>query len=810
VALKSAVRAESVFKRSLALHRQNRLAEARDLCLQALKLQPRYFNALHLLGIIELQTDHPQRAIEALNKAILINPANAAAHQDQGNGYYLLTRYETAAASYAKAIALDPNYVDAYYNQGNALFELRSYAAAIVSYGQALDRNPRHHEAHNNRGNALLELKRFEAALADYDRAIALAPAYAVAHSNRGSALLELQHYEDAAASCDAAIALEPESADPYYIRGNAGLFLGQWEAAAASYTLAIARRPGRAKAHFNCGHALFEMGRFEAAAACYTRALALEPGCARGYRDLGNALLELQHYEAAVASCDQAIALDPEDVDARHNRGKALFELKNYDAAIASFDGALTLGKMDSQGLHGVRCHAKMQICDWSGFTAESAALATLIERGEAASPPYHLLLLSDSAALQLQCAQQWVRRKCPPDPALGAILKRAPHERIRIGYFSADFRAHPVSILSAELFETHDRAFFEVSAFAFGPESVDPMRTRLERAFERFIDVRGQSDREIALLARSLEIDIAVDLGGFTKGCRPGIFALRAAPLQVGYLGYPGTSGAGYMDYLIADPTIIPERCRPYYSEQILYLPDSCLPGDSQRPIGAEALTRAQAGLPATGCVFCCFNNIAKITPDTFSGWMRILAQVPDSVLWLSQTNRQAESNLRREAASRGVEPHRLLFAPRLPSLPQHLARQRLADLFLDTLPYNAHTTASDALWAGLPVLTLAGESFAGRVAASLLNAVGLPELITASAAQFEALAVALASDPPRLADIRRRLAAHRLSTPLFDTPRYARHLETAYAMIHARHQADLAPQTMRVGPDQVSAPS
>jgi predicted O-linked N-acetylglucosamine transferase (SPINDLY family) len=655
-----------------------------------------------------MQTNQPERAIEAFHRAILLDARNAAAHHDQGSAHYRLRNYAAAVDSYTLAIDVDAQCTSAYYNRGNALFELQRFAAAVESF----------------------------------DQAIASAPAHANAYHNRGVALRDLARYEAAVASFDATIALEP----------------------------------GHTHAHYHRGNALHDLGENAAAVASYERTLALDPNYAAAYIDRVEALMALDRPEAAIAGIDAALALSPEH-----------------------------------PGLYGQRQLLRMRICDWYDYDIEVAGLTARILGGETASSPYHLLLLSDSAALQLQCAQQWVRRKCPPDPALGAILKRAPHERIRIGYFSADFRAHPVSILSAELFETHDRAFFEVSAFAFGPESVDPMRTRLERAFERFIDVRGQSDREIALLARSLEIDIAVDLGGFTKGCRPGIFALRAAPLQVGYLGYPGTSGAGYMDYLIADPTIIPERCRPYYSEQILYLPDSCLPGDSQRPIGAEALTRAQAGLPATGCVFCCFNNIAKITPDTFSGWMRILAQVPDSVLWLSQTNRQAESNLRREAASRGVEPHRLLFAPRLPSLPQHLARQRLADLFLDTLPYNAHTTASDALWAGLPVLTLAGESFAGRVAASLLNAVGLPELITASAAQFEALAVALASDPPRLADIRRRLAAHRLSTPLFDTPRYARHLETAYAMIHARHQADLAPEHMavvrRTGPEHAA---
>jgi predicted O-linked N-acetylglucosamine transferase (SPINDLY family) len=332
--------------------------------------------------------------------------------------------------------------------------------------------------------------------------------------------------------------------------------------------------------------------------------------------------------------------------------------------------------------------------------------------------------------------------------------------------------------------------------------------MRKRLERAFERFLDVRDKSDREIAQLARSLELDIAVDLGGFTDGSRPKIFALRAAPLQVSYLGYSGTMGAEYMDYLIADRTTVPAEAQPHYAEKIIYLPDSYMPADSRRPIAEKTFTRTELGLPPTGFVFCCFNNSYKITPDTFERWMRILERVEASVLWLSHGNPGAMSHLREEAARRGLAAERLIFAERLSSLADHLARQRAADLFLDTLPYNAHASASDALWAGLPVLTCPGEAFAGRVAASLLWAIELPELIAGTAQQYEELAVELATQPQRLVDIRRKLAVQRLTAPLFDTPRYARHLEAAYTGIYERYQADAPTQHLYVDPQSRSA--
>jgi predicted O-linked N-acetylglucosamine transferase (SPINDLY family) len=405
----------------------------------------------------------------------------------------------------------------------------------------------------------------------------------------------------------------------------------------------------------------------------------------------------------------------------------------------------------------------------------------------------------------LQRKAAEIWVRETCMADDSLGEIPQRAPHGRIRIGYFSADFREHPVARLVAELIETHDRSRFEVIALSFGPEAQDALRMRLARGFDRFLEVHGKSHLEIAALARSLAVDIAVDLGGYTHNSRPEIFALRAAPIQVGYLGYLGTMGAPWMDYLVADTAIIPAGEQQHYSEKIIYLP-SYQVNDSRRRIGTRTFARRELGLPPAGFVFCCLNSIHKITPATFGVWMRIIRRVERSVLFLCTDSQAARRNLLQEAQRRGVDAHRIVFGERL-GLEDYLARFRTMDLFLDTLPYNGGTTASDALWAGLPVLTCMGQTFAGRVATSLLMGIDVPELITATAAEYEEKAVELGSNPQRAAELRKKLAANRLTKPLFDSRLFAKHLETAFATIHERYQANLPTAHIHVGFDQAS---
>jgi predicted O-linked N-acetylglucosamine transferase (SPINDLY family) len=413
----------------------------------------------------------------------------------------------------------------------------------------------------------------------------------------------------------------------------------------------------------------------------------------------------------------------------------------------------------------------------------------------------PFPFLAMLDDPALHRMAARIYTEAKCPENSALGPLPKRRPG-KIRIGYYSADFHNHATTHLMAQALEAHDRGRFEVYGFSFGPDESDAMRRRVFAACDKFLDVRNASDGEIAQLSRQLGIDIAVDLKGHTQNSRPGIFAGRAAPLQAQYIGYPGTMGAAYMDYVIADKIVIPPGAEADYDEKILRLPHSYQANDSTRKISSKTTTREDAGLPPSGFVFCSFNNNYKILPDTFASWMRILTAVDGSVLWLLEDNALAAANLRRHAADRGVDPARLVFAGRVP-LEDHLARHRLADLFLDTWPYNAHTTASDALWTGLPVLTRMGKAFAGRVAASLLTALDLPELITASTEDYEKRAVELARNPEKHAALRAKLAANRTTMPLFDGKLIARHLEAGYEMIHARQQSGLPPDHIEVSP-------
>jgi predicted O-linked N-acetylglucosamine transferase (SPINDLY family) len=442
---------------------------------------------------------------------------------------------------------------------------------------------------------------------------------------------------------------------------------------------------------------------------------------------------------------------------------------------------------------------HTKMKICSWSSLSGDLEGITKRVLANEKVSTPFALLALNDDALLHKRSAEIYAQTKYPFKPALGPISRRPKNKKIRMGYFSADFRNHPVSFLTAELFELHDKNRFEITAFSFGADDKSLIRLRLSQAFNQFIDVRQKSDKEIAQLARELEIDIAVDLGGHTKDSRTGIFSYRAAPIQASYIGYLGTMGVEYYDYLLADEIIIPKDSQQFYSEKITYLA-SYQSNDRKRIISNRVFTRQELGLPEKGFVFCCFNNNYKILPATFDGWMRILKAVESSVLFLYSENKWAEENLKKEAKARGIDSSRLVFGRQIP-MEEYLARYRVCNLFLDTIPYNAGTTASDALWTGLPVLTLIGQSFASRVAASLLKAIGLPELITNSQEEYEALAIELAISPKKLAEIKLKLANNRMTTPLFDTPLFTKNLEAAYIKMYERYLEDLSSETINL---------
>ncbi len=793
-------RAQALFESALDSQQRGRSLEALRLCERALELQPEHFDALQLSGVIAGRLDQPRRAAQLLARATLANPRSPQALINHGTALCLLKEHAAAIASFDRAIGLESGNADAHYNRGIALAALGRRQEAVGSFEAAIAHNPLHSAAHFNHGVALIRLARYESAIGSFERALALKPDYPQAHYNRGVALASLGRHAGAEASYGAAITLWPDYAEAYSNRGVELSALGRHEEAVASLNAAVARCPRRAEFLNNRAHALLALRKHAAARADLERAIALRPEFAEAHGNLGIVLSALHRPEEALASLDTAIRLDPLRAENHLNRAQQLRELRRFEAALESYDRALAL-RPDLPFVPGLRLHTRMQLCSWEGLEAELETLGRAIECGRSVTPPFPVLALSGSAALQRQAAEIWVQERHPPRTTLPPIPRRTRSGRIRLGYFSADFRDHAVSILTAGVFEAHDRSRFELSGFSLGPPTDDPMRERLTRAFDRLLDVQELSDNDIARVARSLELDIAVDLTGYTDGGRPNIFALRAAPVQVAYLGYPGTTAASYIDYLIADPAIVPEAYRRHYAERLLYLP-TYQANDRSRRISSRSFQRAELGLPATGFVFCCFNASYKITPVVFDRWMRILRRVPGSVLFLYAASQTIQRNLLREAQRRGLEPERLVFGGKL-SPPEYLARYRAADLFLDTEPYNAGTTASDALWTGLPVLTRAGESFASRMAASLLRAIDAAELITGTAEEYEDRAVELAGDAPRLVAIRQKLADNRLTTALFDVRQFTRHLEAAYCTVFERHLAGLAPE--QTGPEQ-----
>ena len=791
--------AQAYLNRSMVLRVLHQIGAAVADCDKAIALQPHFAQAYFTLGSLLRESGQAEAAVASYDAALSLKPDFAEAWFNRGNVLDELQRLGAALASYDNAIALKPDHANAHFNRGIVLEKLQQPEAAVASYESAIALKPDFAEAYCNRGIALKELGQLEAAAASYDKAITLKPDFAQAYSNLGDVSRELKQFEVALKHCDKAIELKQDFAAAYLNRGTVLLKIHQFDAALSSIVHALELNPAYAEAHCNHGNALLELRQAQEAVGSYDKAIELQPDYAEAWTNRCLALQQIRQIDAALASIDRAIAIKPKFAEAHCNRGILLYELKQYQDAIDSFEKTIVL-KTDHGMAWGSWIHTRMLICAWNDLENHISNLLARIGRNEIVALSFHTLALTSSSHLQRKAAEIWVHEKCPANPLLGAIPKRPRSNKIRIAYFSMDFRNHAVSLLTAELFETHDRSNFEVYAFSFGPDTKDEMRTRLEGAFDRFLDVRDKSDREVAELARQMQIDIAIDLAGFTLDSRTGIFALRAAPVQVNYLGYAGTMGADYMDYLIADNQLIPEEARVDYAEKIVYLP-SFQPNDSKRAISEMKFSREELGLPESGFVFCCFNNSYKITPGTFDGWMRILKQVDGSVLWLAESNPIAASNLRKEALKRGVDAQRLVFAAKMPLLADHLVRHRAANLFLDTLPYNAHTTASDALWAGLPVLTCSGEALASRVAASLLTAIELPELITTTQSDYEALAVELANNPERLTVIRQKLERNRQSALLFDTQLFTRHIEDAYAQMMDRYHADLAPDHIHV---------
>lgn len=785
----------------MSLHRRGRSEEGAELVLKARELRPEYVAAHNNLATIRWENGDRESALRVLDEAIGAVPDAADCYQSKALILLELGRYDDTARCLQKCIALNPRRPEIHTSLGVVASRLGRHSEALEHHEAAIALDPACADAWLNRGNALHKLARFEDAVASYDRAIAVRADYAEAFSNRGNTLRDLKRSQEAIENYDRAIALKPDYPEALTNRGSALWDLGRYAEALASYDRALAFKPDHYEALINRASPLRDLKRPAEALASCDRAIALRPGDPDAFNIRGSVLWDLKRYAEALESYDQALALNADHYEALHNRGHLLAELEQHEDAIRSYETLLERSP-HQDFLKGELLHQKMLCCDWRGLDVLAESVRQDLTAGKKSAEPFGYQAIAVSEQDLKTCAEIYTSDKFPPAPTPVYRGERYDNRRIRIGYLSGEFRQQATSILITELFELHDKARFEVFAFDNGWDDSSELRGRITRAIDEIVDVSSLPDYDAATAIRERKIDILVNLNGYFGKGRQGVFGHKPSPVQVNYLGFPGTLGASYIDYIIADRHVIPAGHEAHYTEKVVYLPDTYQVNDSKRRISEETPTRAEARLPETGFVFCCFNNNYKITPGLLDVWMRLLSRVEGSVLWLLGDRPVASSNLRREAGQRGIAPERIVFADRT-RLDRHLARHRLADLFLDTIPYNAHTTASDALWAGLPLLTCVGTTFPGRVAASLLNAVGLPELVTRSLDEYEQRALELATDPAMLADVRARLARNRTSQPLFDTDRFRRHLEAAYETMWNRHQRGKPPEGFSVEP-------
>jgi len=770
------------------------LAQAEALFRKVVAARPRYPEGHNNLGALLQQQGRLDEAIAAHRRAIALRPDYALAHLHLGNAFKRKGEFDAALAAYRHALKLKPDLPEALNNIGVVLQQQGKFADALAAYERAIELRPDDLEAAYNRAVALQRQGRLNEAEAAYRDILRQSPSAFVC-INLGAVLQEQGRLDAALEAFTQAATLDPAYAPVHFNRGVVLAQQGRLDDAVDAYGQAVALRPDYLEAATNAGIALQELGRLDEAAAAFEHAAKLRPHAPEPCNNLGIALLARGQPAEAVTAFQRALALKPDYAQAFYNLGNAWRELGKPEGAIAAYGQALRLRPDDAEAFSQL-VYQRWRACDWSDYAAGQQKLRDLV-RQSARVPPFFLLATDASPAEQLMCARRWVEpfaRAAPP-----ALPVHAPRqERIRLGYLSADFQQHATAHLAAELFERHDRARFEILAYSYGLDDAGPMRQRLERAFDRFIDIRPLSHLQAAQRIHADTVDILIDLKGHTLNARTATLAARPAPVQVNYLGYPGTMGAEFIDYVIVDGVVVPPGEQTYFAEKLVTLPGCYQPNAAR--LAAAAPSRRDCGLPADAFVFCCFNNSYKITPAFFDIWARLLKRAPGAVLWLLESNDLARRNLRREAEQRGIDPDRLVFAPVAP-IAEHLARHRHADLFLDTLPCNAHTTASDALWAGLPVITCPGATFAGRVAASAVAAAGLPELIAPSLEAYERLAVDLARTPARLRELRERLEKNRATAPLFDIAGYTRNLETAYARMWDAWRGGQAPAAFAV---------
>jgi len=815
----------------IIFHELGQFVEAVKSYQQALKINPEFSEAHNNLGNVFKDLGQLDVAVKSYKKALKINPKFSECHNNLGNAFKDLGQLDEAVKSYQKALEINPDYPALHNNLGIAFCELRQLNNAVKSFENALIHNPDYIDSHNNLGIVFGKLGQMENSVKSYKRAIAINPDYADAYNNIGNVFKDLNQLDDAVKSFEKAIEINPHLPEAYNNLGNVfkdrnqlddavkcfekaleikpsffeaynnfgNVFadLEQLDDAVIYFEKAIEINPNFPDAHNNLGNAFKDLERFDEAVKSYETAIAIKPDFAEAYNNLGCVFKDLNQYDNALKSFEKAVEANPDFAEAYHNLGNAFKDLDRLDAALKSYENARAI-RYDLDYILGNIISAKMNSCNWDGLPNLLNELRSKINNNEKVIDPFTLFSLIDDPELQRKASEIRINSHQPKNDLLPKLQHYQKHKKIRIGYFSADFRDHPVGFLTAELYKAHDRKYFEVHAFSFGPDNNDEMNLRIKAGVDHFHDVCSMSNKEIAILARSLEIDIAVDLGGHTADSRTEVFGMSAAPIQVIYM-YLGTMGADYYDYLIAGQKMIPKKNQKHFLEKIVYLP-SYLVNDSKELPPKINLTRKDLGLPEQGFVFCCFNNTAKITPTIFDSWARILKGVEGSVLIIYANNDLSKANLTKEIIQRSVDPVRLIFGDNI-SRPEYLARYRITDLFLDTQPFNAGTTASDALRMGLPVLTCSGNSFNSMEATGIISALNLPELITTSLKDYEEKAIELATNPDKFKILNDKLASNLSTAPLYDTKLFTKNLECAFTAMYEKYHLGLEPDHIYV---------
>ena len=782
----------------IALYSSGQYQEAIDQIKILNGLYPNVPFLFNLVGACYKELGQLEGAAKMFEAAVGIKLDYAEAHKNLGITLRDLGQKEQAIESLKKAIEIDSNYVDAYYNLAITFKDLDQVEQSVQIYKKVIEINPKFAQAHNNLGNIYKGLGKNKEAIQSFEEAIKINPNFAQAHNNLGNIFKDLGQPNDAIQSYKTAIEIKPDFAEFYYNLGLSLKNIAKFDEAIISFNDAIANNPNFAEAHNDLGSCFTLLGQMSRALDSYKKAIAIKPEFAEAHNNLGNVFNLMGKVKSAIKSFELAVSFDADFAEALNSLANVFKKLKKRSKALLYYENAAAINP-DLDFIFGDILNIKMHLSIWNDLPINLKDLEKKINNKEKVIDPFNLMGLIDDPALQRKVTELRVGIDHPVSNTLPQINDYLRHSKIRIGYFSADFREHPVGFLTAELYELHDRDHFEIHAFSYGLETNGVINLRIKAGVDYFHNVDLMSHKEIVLLARSLEIDIAVDLGGLTGRSRTSIFAMSAAPIQLSYIGYLGTMGADYYDYLIADPMMIPQESQKHYVEKIVYLP-SFQVNDSKDLPPEITLTRKEVGLPDKGFVFCCFNNTYKFTPTVFDSWARILKAVEGSVLIVYASNESSKTNLKKEILNRGVEADRLIFA-NIVERPEYLARYRVADLFLDTHPYNAGTTASDALKMGVPMLTYIGSSYQARMGASILNSINLPELITNSLEEYESLAIELASNPDKLKKIKDKLQSNLTTAPLFNTPLFTKNIESAYTQMYERHHAGLEPDHIYV---------